>query len=962
MNLPLYLVEAEWEGSGLTAGADEDNFSPEDAERIIQNVFNLGWERIRQMNAAGMKEHRDGGFYMPHCSISYGSGFAEEANYNIVKEEMPWLGIQSNGEVLGRGVIPEDSDLERYLAKVSDEDWEKFIDSLNLLNGDGYGQLDSDATQELVQAEEWRWMKEDGTPEFYKALRAKATNSFTVFALEHMTSSMVWQYCREKEAYPEQQDNDSVWMNMDELAEEPDAIEFMMEQLRPRMARLKRMWPLIKRRFYFEHEIDKLLDGLIRKNMPLNSPMHAFYAAMDDDGLFRFFLSLTPDTAWNDSTRPFWQPEMTEGYGHGEQWICAPLSTVENGLNHRWKLDLTEALDALLQQGELNLMAQSAAPSPPADHPELPLGEAAEELGDVDPEHYIHGTGGLRLTPLYSDDLIEIVQPRDKATVDTLMRQREGWFEHASYGARHPYVVVLDRQTHQPLGTYMDEFGNFDAIGKDVTPPIKVLLKDPKYGEAVRRGFLMIARAGFRKSAEDDSEQDLAYAVPHLLTFGGARELQRKMSGKYGFRLKDYGMIVGIALARAGKYKQAAKYLGLDAKDITPKGVWLYYGDYDDLAGLFKYEEAAEEVFAGETHHWFDYMWERGFDIDIKEAAEWIDKEAKAYLRDLLINRKVYFPDAGENKQGEFIKLTRQLLKDYTDDQLLDWVVDPTQEDLDDGVFDDIREAIVDGAKEMLAGAGSDQAMTGYMEKVRQEYDVIEAKYVDHPTKKGSDQLAFLVPWGTIVDAFDKMAEDDALYTNTVYGLLMDAHAKNIDNERNDDYGSWPKSTDPSADHYGEQCSRRLLELEPMREQEDPKQIVMPFKESIDDPPDDLAKWVDEAPAQVQQNLLPVVQQVGQRLGLNPRNIQIRFDRTVIYPKEDPYSKFMIEFDADIKPPGPTSQRPSWYNFAETLTHHVIDAMAQAGYVVNENTWYLDQTSRDEHLVYVWMVDRAKWQ
>ena len=955
-DFPLYLLEANWDSSGLTAGADDDNLSPEDAERIINNVFNLGWERIQQLSKEGLKERRDGGLYLPYCHIGYGSVFTEKANWSIIKEDFPWLGIKSDGEVLGYGVIPEGSDLERYLARVPDDSWNEFMDVLKRLRSEH--ELDSDATQELVQAEEWRWMKEDGTPDFYKALRKKATNSFVVFALEHITPSMVWAYCREKDSYPEIQDGDSVWLNMDDLADEPDAIEFMLTQLQPRMARLKRMWPLIKRRFYFEHEIGEMLDGLIRKNMPGDSPMQTAYAEMDEDGLFRFFLSLTPDSAWNDSVRPFWQPQLMN-YGDGERWICAPLSTVERGLNHLWKQDLEKALDLLLQQGGLSLLPKSVAPAPPADHPELPLGEAEEDPTEVDPELYLHGTGGLRLDPVYRDRMIEVVQPRDSATLDTLMKKQEGWFNPHDYASARTVFVVLDRKTHEPLGAYMDyEHGFFYPVGKEISPPMAQLLKDPKYGKSVRRAFLKIANDWFDQAAADDDDAEIGNVVPHLLTFGGAKELQRRMSGQYGYRLKDYQMTVGISLARAKQYKRAAKYLGLDPKAVSDKGAWVYYDDYSSLSGLFEYEEAAEEALSGETYHWFDYLWEHGNKPSVEDSAQWLNKEAKTYLRELLINRRVYFPDEGENKQGEYIVLTRKVLDEYSDDDLLQWVVDPAQEDLDDGVFSDIHEAIVDGGLRMLAQHGEDEVTSGYQFKVRHELDAVEAKFVDHPVKPGHDRLALLVPWQTIIDSYDKMAEEEGGpdYTNSVEGLLQDAHAKNIDNERNDDYVGWPKKTDPIADsYYREVCSEPLLELEPTQQAEHPDQILMPFKESLDDPPDDLAAWIDEPPKQVEQNLLPVVEQVGSQFGINPKNIKISFDRSIKMPYgAAPYSRLFVEFDCDSKAAGKLV-------FGNTVHKHVVNEMAQAGYIVTD--WFLDTRTIPTHWIFVWAIDRTdQWQ
>ena len=955
-DLSQYLLETDYEGT--TAGADEPDFDSDRLKDITLNVINIGLRRIQQLDALKFEPHRDGCYYLPYCHIGYGHDFVDEANHKIMSEKYPWLGLRSDGEIFGMSELGHREAFEKYLAKIPDEQWSGFLEDLQHLKQNI--ELDSDAAQELEQLEAARWMKEEGPAALIRRLLPLMADSFTAFAIDHVTPSMMWDLCGELEEYPEAQGDGSVWLNTDKLAKNPETLPFLMRQFEPKMPRLKKAWSLVKRRCFERHSLFESIDLLIRKNLLVDDEAQSAYARLDREGIYRLFLELTPDSAYQDPVRPSWQPVLLTYSRQGEQWLCT-LNGPEHSLHLNWREDLVQGLDRLMQHKEVVAALKQIANNEPKDYPELNLGEALDPGDELDLERYTKGTGGLRINPVYSDELIEIVEPRDPETLDALLRKPEGTTKSHWHGtwAYATILAVLDRKTHEPLGAYEDEDGCFRAIVR--SEPLSTWLKSKHYGKAVRRGFLKVARDWWTQGVQEGDDKELAKTIPHLLSFGGYKEVQRRLKASGNEHLLgDYGMFLAMAAVRAGDYQRAADYFGLKPEEFNEKGAWVYYSDYDELACLFDNKEWAENALTGETLAWFDYPWEKGNMPSLEDLAEWLDKDAKEYIRELMINRVAYFPDAGDDKKGEYITLTRAVLAEFSDDELLQWVVDPTEEDLADGVFDDIREAIQRGGAKLLESAGRDQLEAACRSSVRSMLDVIEAKYVDHPTKKGQDRLAFFISWNTIIEAYDKRVEDAGSdYTDSLSEMLKDAHHGDISAKRTDTGAEWPAKTDSSAEYYREIASEEVLELAPTHQEEDPRQIQMPFKESLDDPPEDLAGWLDKLPGNVSQHLMPVIEQVGQSLGINPQNIQMRFDRAVIDREGSPYSLFFIEFDCA---PG-AAFGTRYYPFGETVNKHVINEMAQVGYVVTEGNWRLNVRSHPGHPVFAWTIDRsAKWQ
>lgn len=949
--IPLYLLEADLPPDapvGDTGWAEDEDFDLEKAEKVAMAVYGLGHARLKQLDSLRAVDHREryGAWIIKYTSTYRDADFVDQSNANYLKKQYPWLHSVDSGSL---GIDEDDAkkeagDVERFLAKIDEGDWDSFVSDMESL--DGYPLLDEDGHSQLEMEEQSRWMREDGVKDFRKALIKHCDDSFTAFVMEYVSESMAWDWCRETDNYPEIEGT-SAWMNFEEKVDEDD-VAWAMDQFK-NLTGFQKKWKRLKREYYEAHKIDELLDRMIRKNM-LGDPVIAHdYQLMTAEDLYAFFLRLVPDGAY-DTDRPHWW--MTK-----PNWNSPLEISILTGLE-----GLSGALDELTQQPEAFDILKRTAHHEPLEHPELPLGEAVEpsdpDEANFDPEAWFNMGGYLRSKPLYADDNIEIIRVDDKeawerlmGTSYTVVNRSAGWYYDFP-------VVILDSRTRKPIATYDIEGGEVKPINAVGVPyfPVDKLLKS-QYGKSVRRGMGKILRSWWKEHTENDEEDEAAKVLPLLHTFGGYNAVKRAMARKrsgypgdtYDYMLKDYGTYFGMsALRHMGNnrrwnIKRAAEYLQRPIEDFDKRGVWLYWHEWSDFAPLFKYEEGAEEVLSGEAWDWFSYLWEQH--IDLKDAWEWLDADGRKAIRDLMVNREVYFPDDG------WVVVTRQMLNDYTDDDLWQWVLDPDDEEVDNGTYDDIREALEDGARRMLEAAGRDQLEETWRGLVQRQLDVIESKFVDDPHKKGSDRLALLIPYGTLLEAYDWHVEQEgANYGDNLEDMLMSRYKGDIDTERTETGADWPRVGDSSESYYREMCSEPLMELPMLKLPEDPNQMQLPIKEGLDDPPDDLLGWIDEPPGHSVQALTPIVQKAGETAGVDPFNIRMSYNRRNMY--------FHIDFDV---PQYALHVRPLLLDMLRTLDSHVINVMAQYGYEALSG-WLIQPAAEaaPNHVTLSWGLERLE--
>jgi hypothetical protein len=594
---------------------------------------------------------------------------------------------------------------------------------------------------------------------------------------------------------------------------------------------------------------------------------------------------------------------------------------------------------------------------------------------ELDPESYVKSGGYLRSAPVYVDQFIEIIEPRDPDTLATLRGIHPSMVvsAHRTGFAHQQHFVVFNRKTRRTIGSWEEEDGRLVPTYGSL--PIESFLKqylsakaqpaDQAIAKAMKRGFIKIFRDWLKSNREERSWGNISRDLGLLLQFGGPTELKRATREDPG-EMDQFKMAIGINMARGGNLKEAAVWLGHSAKEMTKDGVWLKYPDFVYLSDLFKNEDAAKQAFEGETYDWFSYLWERGNQPKVEDCVGWLSSRAVKHLRDILINRSVWFPEAGPDGQGAYLPLTRKLLDEYDDKNILSWVSEPSDEDKESGVFDDIRAAIVEGGVRLLEMVGRDLVEARYRSRALDKFDVKDTdfnktwKWVDHPTKKGSDMLAIFTPWSTIFEAYEEMTSQEQDYQNNLEDMMTDRHKRSIETQESDFWTDWPSKTDTGADYYRDECSMPLLELEMTQEQVDPRQTELGLGEGVDDPRTDLADWLTKPPHSVVVDLTEIVESLTQG---HASNIEMHLRKS----RYDHFL-FIIEFDMGSRRLGLRVQPRFTYDehskMARTLQSHVVNALAQVGYVVETGAQRMWKTEHAQHasVGYEWQVKKGNFQ
>jgi hypothetical protein len=389
---------------------------------------------------------------------------------------------------------------------------------------------------------------------------------------------------------------------------------------------------------------------------------------------------------------------------------------------------------------------------------------------------------------------------------------------------------MLGHSEKRELGViWGDENGLRVFTGMRNAPEITQILKNPEYGRNVRRMLLQY----YRERLEGDWK-----AANVLLQIGGAPEVRR--AERRGLMGGDMSTAMGLYYVAKHKYGLAAKAMKRSPSTITPKGVWLFYDDVSDLTSVFKNEDAASTVFANDHYDWFQHYWESANRPEVGDVIPFLDEKAKKHIREIMVNRRVWFPDGGPEGRGEYAVLTPQVLAQYDDDTILDWIANPSDEDKEDGVFDDITEALQTAGVKMLEQTAIDAVYIGYIKEAAEAIGGTEHKWVKHPTKKGSDAFAVFVPWEAINEQSSKFQEEHGYpYDGSLESLAVDINADTAEVNIEHLEPGW---RDVNKDYAKDYAFDDLYELEAPDPQpgapnyEDPNQLTLPMAEGVDDP------------------------------------------------------------------------------------------------------------------------------
>ncbi len=471
---------------------------------------------------------------------------------------------------------------------------------------------------------------------------------------------------------------------------------------------------------------------------------------------------------------------------------------------------------------------------PPEGHPEFEFGEALELPPDPDdPETFIKHGGGIEEEIVYEDDKIVVFYPRDQHAFNWHLRRAgrpeinaQNW---ANIKHDDIFVIVgkepsdlLGRDGKRELGiVYGDGTNDLTAWKSNYNDPasLKTILADPTYGRSVRRMLLRF----YKDQGRDD-------AAPIFLQVGGPRALRR--AGARGqVDMNQWSTTLGLHYVKQKKYKLAANAFGRDPSTVTAKGVFLRFDNLNELAELFDNSKAATEVFDQEIYHWFD-----GYPMpDVKDVTEFLTPKAIQHIRSVMVNREVWYPDGGPDGQGALVMLTTPLLNEVDDATIIDWLENPNDEDGD--VFEDITDAIQHAGFRMIESVGSDEYYTGYIKAALKAFDGTEYKYVDHPIKKGADMFQVFVPWGGIVDAFQKYMDDNGeVWTGDLEELVLKTYRGTVEGP-DVQPGMWDvKDAMAKSPGWIEDFMDPIYELDVPEQPEAPGQEQLPLGEGLDDP------------------------------------------------------------------------------------------------------------------------------
>lgn len=927
-----------------TAGADEPNVTPEQIQGMMDKVFNLGWERRRQLDdyvakkGASIQQFRNGDYYINSAHRGQYADFYEQANYDYLKEKYTWLHSVSEGLGFDEAKGEEShGEFETFLASIPHEEWMEFFSEMEQL--EDYPILDGDRASELEMEEAGRWMTEDGGPELIEELIEATPDAYEGFLFTKITPDLIWEWSRDTEHYPEAQGQGDVWMNMEELAKERETQEWFLDHLEDDVAG----WQAAKQEGYSVAAAG--FDGLLRALAEKDDQLVHVYNQLDNASQFRLFLETFPDERRNadDPYWYFWKPH----YNQPGAWRVG--FQAERGPNYtpKWEPGYTQALEYLAEQPWFLKLYRETFRRTPEGHPELkledtelepkyyldkldatqslrvadttsPEGEVigvterwwtvhdthtdelvgwiakpgwtphnpndwlgsvgnktercgskaealqwiavnrenprfgfneAQELDPDDPAIYMTYGGGLREELVYEDDKIVVMYPRDVQTLNYHLRlsglreiDKSAW--HELFYNKEIFVVIgkeapdmLGHSAERELGIIWGSdsgpLGIFTGTSL-LTFGLDQLLANPDYGKNIRRMLIQHYRAQVKRG--------FTQCANILLQVGGVSELRR--AHRHGdIHIENFGLPIGLHYIKRHQYGLAAKALKRSIKTIRAEGVWLIFDDVSDLSSCFKNDDTANTVFSHDTSDWFDYYYERQNRPEVKDVIPFLDARAIQHIREVMVNRRVWFPDGGPDQRGEYVVLTPKVLAEYDDDTILDWLANLSDEDKADEVFDDIIDAIQLAGVDILLATSQDTVHAGFVKAAVEAIDGTQHRWTTHPTKKyanGNKRDAFMVfvPWKSVFDWADTfMSNHEYAYDGDLESLAVQANEGTVEPDVTRFEAGWE---DVNKDYAKEQLDR-IYELKApapgpgMAGYEDPRQLPLPLKEGEDE-------------------------------------------------------------------------------------------------------------------------------
>lgn len=453
-------------------------------------------------------------------------------------------------------------------------------------------------------------------------------------------------------------------------------------------------------------------------------------------------------------------------------------------------------------------MEPLAAPSVEEARKPKPQDLPADEK--IDYANYVK-TGGYDIGhDIFDDGQVRILIPDSPTTWEKYMGGRCSRDWRSFKEAGEVYIVIpVDEEPWAFREWYSSPLDEIDVVGRNYSgDKLENNLSKLPGGEAVRRFMI----GYYKKKLPEDFNKYIRFVVQ----LGGPTAVKGYIKRIKPGQIPGFDFAVGLGAARWGDFKLASKYLMEPANLMDKKGMWVPLGtDWNDLTGMFgddrnhDWAKAAETLFGGGAHEWFDNM----PDPELRDVIDYLQPKHYSTVREALVNRTIWFPD-----EDRAVVMTRKLLDDYSDSDIRDWIENCNEHDFH-GQLEEIRDAIVRAGADR--SAQEDAHYVGYIKAltdVTGPYKFIKVG--------GKDMMCFFILWSELQDRLQKYSENsDDEFSGSVSDLVRDYSEKAMPN---DEY--WGRI---NKENMAEWLDYHLGELSPGEEPVDPAQTVLPLQEPL---------------------------------------------------------------------------------------------------------------------------------
>lgn len=735
--------------SSLPEDEDEDDGEEFNLNKQLGEVYSKGVERRAELDRR-VKDtvyREDGGNYFIRYCNSQSDDLVKQVNYEFFAEKYGWLHRFTSR--LGFDYylcVNEFSSLEDWLGTIDDDEWDSFIYDLDELSR--YPVMDEDRLHALVMEIQDKWMKDDGHVEFVRRLVFTATDGYSAFVYSKIPSSLMWDICREFDRYPEME-GDSCYMDMESLADNPDVKEFIFDN----MPTFKKAWLSTKLKVF--KQVENQFETGLNKLAEQDETLAAVNARLTSDSLRQLFLEAFPDDstksgiAWClfNTRRALRKTEAPEwGLYVGDPKL-APDKALESTL---------AAVKSLLDSERFIALYRNWFNRGPREHPEFKfenLQEAEEgSLDDPDesPEDFLdRRVKGYSYTTVYEDNVILVEQaerPSDVELYGNEGEDEEVWTDHEASGGLLPYAVHVKgpyASDYPDSASRCTSFIFVNALTGVVSALSGVSLdvlfsRNRTVGKSVNRAFRKII---YRAILDYDGDNSgLCSILSSLGAVSFLYGLHKRAKLPANLRVK-----LASELVSKKQWRKAARVLDIDPNNYTEDGFFVRFSSHD-IDDFFDsdYRHVVNDVLNGDYGD-IDQAY-YGLKLDDVWDTLSLPDEARAHLRSILVNRVLWFPDAGDNKRGGYVIVSSDLLDDYDDDEIFRWILNPCDEDKE--ALKDIRAALLEDAYNMLEVAS---ARNLYVELIAAAADSAGAyKWDEALSKTNTTVYRFYFRWKSV--------------------------------------------------------------------------------------------------------------------------------------------------------------------------------------------------------------------